>query len=150
MRIVRHIYMKSLHFTILLGLSWFVAAVVQADDKTKANDLVTPEMTDEIPAAGRRVRQVAPEYKGTEVYHAFYLPVAWKPGDVLWLMGGIDVRLLYTNDRGVIDRELESKIPVVMGHNGYVLHSDHSIPNDVQPENYEYFLQRGLELGTYK
>ncbi len=38
-------------------------------------------MTTDEPAAGRRVRQVAPEYKGTEVYHALYLPVDWQPGD---------------------------------------------------------------------
>ena len=70
-------------------------------------------------------------------------------GGVLSLMGGIDVRVLYTNDRTVINQELESKIPQVMGNYGYVLHSDHSIPSDVHPDNYEYFIQRGLELGTY-
>ncbi len=43
-------------------------------------DLVTPEMTEHTPAAGRRVRQTAPEYRGTDVYHALYLPVDWKPG----------------------------------------------------------------------
>jgi len=43
-------------------------------------DLVTPVMTDEEPAAGKRVRQITPEYEGTEVYHALYLPVDWKPG----------------------------------------------------------------------
>ena len=37
-------------------------------------------MTSEKPAAGRRVRQVAPEYKGTDVYHSLYLPVDWEPG----------------------------------------------------------------------
>lgn len=42
-------------------------------------DLVTPAMVDEAPAAGKRVRQVAPEYHGTEVYHSLYLPVDWKP-----------------------------------------------------------------------
>ena len=42
--------------------------------------LSTPLMTDEAPAAGRRVRQFAPEYVGTDVYHALYLPVDWKPG----------------------------------------------------------------------
>lgn len=42
-------------------------------------DLDTPEMTEETPAAGKRVRQVAPEYDGTEVYHSLYLPVDWKP-----------------------------------------------------------------------
>jgi uroporphyrinogen decarboxylase len=73
-----------------------------------------------------------------------------KYGDVLSFMGGIDVRVLYTNDRTVIDRELETKIPTVMQNYGFVLHSDHSIPSDVHPENYEYFIKRGLELGTYK
>lgn len=75
-----------------LLLSSFLAAPVRgahlqapaaphvAKEKTKSGDLVTPEMTNEAPAAGRRVRQVAPEYKGTEVYHALYLPVDWKPG----------------------------------------------------------------------
>jgi uroporphyrinogen decarboxylase len=70
-------------------------------------------------------------------------------GEVLSFMGGIDVRVLYTNDRAIINLELESKIPAVMKKFGYVLHSDHSIPSDVHPENYEYFIQRGLELGTY-
>ena len=43
-------------------------------------DLVTPTMTDEEPTAGKRVRQTASEYKGTEVYHSLYLPTDWKPG----------------------------------------------------------------------
>ena len=70
-------------------------------------------------------------------------------GDVLSFMGGIDVRVLYTNNRELINQELESKIPVVMENYGYVLHSDHSIPSDVLPENYEYFIKKGRELGTY-
>ncbi|MDP3069397.1 MAG: hypothetical protein Q8N18_03870 [Opitutaceae bacterium] len=37
-------------------------------------------MTSDAPAAGKRVRQVAPEYTGTEVYHSLYLPTDWKPG----------------------------------------------------------------------
>lgn len=46
---------------------------------TWSDDLVTPVMTDEAPAAGKRVRQVAPEYRATEVYHSLYLPSDWKP-----------------------------------------------------------------------
>ena len=46
----------------------------------RANDLVTPEMTLQEPAPGRRVRQIAPEYEGTGVYHAIYLPANWNPG----------------------------------------------------------------------
>jgi hypothetical protein len=37
-------------------------------------------MTDDAPGPGLRVRQVAPEYAGTGVYHALYLPTDWKPG----------------------------------------------------------------------
>lgn len=70
-------------------------------------------------------------------------------GDVLSFMGGIDVRVLYSNDREKIDRELEAKIPTVKGKYGYVLHSDHSIPNTVHYNTYKYFIERGLELGTY-
>lgn len=70
-------------------------------------------------------------------------------GDVLSLMGGIDVRTLYSNDFDIINKELESKIPIVMQKNGFILHSDHSIPNTVNYESYKYFIKRGLELGTY-
>jgi uroporphyrinogen decarboxylase len=70
-------------------------------------------------------------------------------GDRLSLMGGIDVRVLYNNDREEIDRELEPKIPVVKGRCGYVLHSDHSIPNNVHHDTYRYFIDRGIELGSY-
>ncbi len=44
------------------------------------DDLVTPTMTDDAPAPGKRVRQTAPEYEGTQVYHALYLPSDWQPG----------------------------------------------------------------------
>jgi len=70
-------------------------------------------------------------------------------GDRISLMGGIDVRALYTNDRSLIDAELESKIPLVKDGFGYVLHSDHSIPATVDYDTFTYFLERGKELGTY-
>ena len=71
-------------------------------------------------------------------------------GDRLSFMGGIDVRTLYTNDRAVIDQELESKIPFVKEGFGYCLHSDHSIPKTVGYNTFRYFIQKGLELGTYQ
>ncbi len=43
-------------------------------------DLASPVMTNDAPDAGKRVRQIAPEYEGTDVYHALYLPVDWKQG----------------------------------------------------------------------
>jgi uroporphyrinogen decarboxylase len=70
-------------------------------------------------------------------------------GDVLSLMGGIDVRVLYTNNKDEINKELEKKIPVLKQNYGYMLHSDHSIPNTVDYESYRYFVDRGLELGAY-
>jgi uroporphyrinogen decarboxylase len=70
-------------------------------------------------------------------------------GDVLSFMGGIDVRTLYSNDRKIIDAELEAKIPIVKEKFGYVLHSDHSIPYTVEYDTYKYFIEKGLELGKY-
>ncbi|MCL1796541.1 MAG: hypothetical protein FWG37_06585 [Clostridia bacterium] len=70
-------------------------------------------------------------------------------GEQIALMGGIDVRSLYSNDRAVIDRELEAKIPTVKNGFGYVLHSDHSIPATVDFDTYAFFVEKGLELGAY-
>jgi len=70
-------------------------------------------------------------------------------GDVLSLMGGIDVRVLYSNDKATIDRELEAKIPIVKQKFGYCLHSDHSIPKTVEYDTLRYFIEKGLALGKY-
>jgi hypothetical protein len=43
-------------------------------------DLTPPPMMDAQPAPGRRVRQVAPGFAGTAVYHALDLPVDWESG----------------------------------------------------------------------
>ncbi|MCL2664033.1 MAG: hypothetical protein FWE82_00325 [Defluviitaleaceae bacterium] len=70
-------------------------------------------------------------------------------GDRLSFMGGIDVRTLYSNDRAVIDNELETKIPVVKQNYGFCLHSDHSIPETVHYETLKYFYEKAFELGKY-
>ncbi len=75
------------------------------------------------------------------LYHNF--------GDRLSFMGGIDVRVLYNNDRAEIDAELEAKIPIAKGQYGYVLHSDHSIPSNVTHDTYQYFIDKGMQLGSY-
>jgi hypothetical protein len=41
-------------------------------------DLITPRMTEDLPGPGKRVRQVAPKYQGTDVYHSLYLPQDWE------------------------------------------------------------------------
>ena len=74
--------------------------------------------------------------------HALY-------GDKISFMGGIDVRTLYSNDRAVIDAELEAKIPIVKQGYNFILHSDHSIPKTVDYDTYRYFIEKGLALGTY-
>lgn len=70
-------------------------------------------------------------------------------GDRIAFMGGIDVRSVCSNDKAQIDEELEAKIPLVKQGFGYIFHSDHSIPETVDYENYRYFMKRALELGTY-
>ena len=70
-------------------------------------------------------------------------------GDKIALMGGLDVRPVASNDLAGIKRELESKIPIVKRKNGFMLHTDHSIPESTEYETYKYFLELGLKLGTY-
>lgn len=72
-----------------------------------------------------------------------------KYGDKITLMGGIDVRALYSNDKKTIDKELEAKIPAIKEGFGYVLHSDHSIPKTVDYETFKYYIEKGLALGKY-
>ncbi len=65
---------------VLLALTTHVASASDhGAENDESEDLVTPAMTFEEPAAGRRVHQIAPEYAGTEVYHTVYLPTDWKP-----------------------------------------------------------------------
>ncbi len=59
----------------------FFVAVTAPSIGIHAADLVTPPMTHEAPAAGKRVWQQAPEYRGTNVYHSLYLPRNWIPGE---------------------------------------------------------------------
>ncbi len=70
-------------------------------------------------------------------------------GDRLSLCGGMDARNLVANDRDAIRRELAAKIPVLKSNNGYILHSDHSIPETCSYETYRFFVDEGLRLGAY-
>ena len=75
------------------------------------------------------------------IYHQFGRDIA--------LMGGLDVRPVANNDLPAIQRELESKIPIVKAGNGFIFHSDHSIPESTEYETYDYFLRLGRQLGAY-
>lgn len=70
-------------------------------------------------------------------------------GDRIALMGGLDARCVADNDRDWIKRELESKIPFVKDNYGFILHTDHSIPESSEYETYRYFKELGLQLGQY-
>lgn len=50
------------------------------DIREVPTDLVVPIMEDGNPSAGKRVKQVLEEYRGTNVYHCLYLPRDWKKG----------------------------------------------------------------------
>lgn len=46
-------------------------------------DLTLPPMSNDAPAAGKRVSATTLGWKGTEVHHTLYLPTDWKPGATL-------------------------------------------------------------------
>jgi len=71
-------------------------------------------------------------------------------GDRIALFGGLDVRTMVANDRDAIQAELDRKLPAAMEGGGYILHSDHSIPDQVEYETYKFFLDRALEMGRYQ
>ena len=67
---------------ILIGLTTIGSFQAHSFANTEpAKDLITPVMAEGLPAPGKRVRQVAPEYKGTQVYHSLSLPIDWKKGN---------------------------------------------------------------------
>lgn len=70
-------------------------------------------------------------------------------GDKIVLFGGMDARNLVANDLDAISAELNEKIPVLKKNSGYILHSDHSIPDTCNYETYRYFVDEGLKLGKY-
>ncbi len=121
-------YAKSLGLPVIMHSCGFVEPLL-------------PDMLD----AGIDCLQVIEVKAGMDLLRIFE-----RYGDRLSLMGGIDVRALYSNDRAVIDAELESKVPIVKNGYGFTLHSDHSIPKTVRYDTYRYFIDKGLELGALR
>ena len=72
-------------------------------------------------------------------------------GDKIAFFGGMDVRTLISNDRALIDAELETKLtPVMKGGGGYILHSDHSEPPEIDYETMRYFVDHGREFAKLR
>jgi len=68
-------------------------------------------------------------------------------GDKIAFYGGLDVRTLINNDFAAIDEELTKKItPVIKGGGGFILHTDHSEPPEINYETMKYFIKRGKEI----
>ncbi len=68
-------------------------------------------------------------------------------GNKIAFFGGIDVRTLISNDYALIDEELQKKItPVIKGGGGYILHTDHSEPPEIEYETMRHFIDRGREI----
>jgi hypothetical protein len=62
--------------------------------------------------------------------------------------GNIDVRVLETNDPDQVRAEVLRKLNAAKG-GGYILQSDHSIPDNVTPATYDYIIQLAREYGDY-
>jgi len=84
-----------------------------------------------------------------EVKAGMDLPRIWRNfGQHIAFCGNIDVRELVSNDPERMRAEVDRKIrPVLAGGGSYILHSDHSIPPDVDYETYAAFLAYGRPLG---
>ena len=68
-------------------------------------------------------------------------------GDRISFCGNIDIRIVASNDFKAIDEELSRKIiPVLEMGSGYILHSDHSIPPEVEHDTLKYFFDHGRRI----
>ncbi|MFA7158334.1 MAG: uroporphyrinogen decarboxylase family protein [Kiritimatiellia bacterium] len=73
--------------------------------------------------------------------------IARQFGDRISFCGNIDIRVLASNDRKAIDEELNRKILPVLGMGGgYILHSDHSIPPEVEHDTLAWFFDHGRRI----
>ncbi len=73
--------------------------------------------------------------------------IAERFADRIAFCGNIDIRIIASNDREKIDEELNRKIlPVLKAGTGYILHSDHSIPPDVDHDTLQYFFDHGRRI----
>ena len=82
--------------------------------------------------AGMDIRQLVPQY-----------------GPQLSFFGNIDIMVLITNDLERIEAEVRSKIEAGKQHNGYLYHSDHSVPPQVSWETYQAVIRMVEQYGDY-
>ena len=68
--------------------------------------------------------------------------ISQKYSDSLALMGGLDIRVLESNDKNLIDKMLSEKLPALIKKGNYVVHSDHSVPPSVEYDTLCYYFER--------
>ena len=69
-------------------------------------------------------------------------------GTRLALNGNVNVQVLATNDRDRVRAEVLRKLTAAKG-GGFIFQSDHSIPDSVDPQTYDYVIQLLREYGEY-
>jgi uroporphyrinogen decarboxylase len=62
-------------------------------------------------------------------------------GDRVAFMGNIDVMVLGTNNKDLIEAEVAAKIPAAKEGGGYIYHSDHSVPPGVDWDTYCFLME---------
>lgn len=72
-----------------------------------------------------------------------------KYGKRLGLIGAMDKRAL-AQGKKAIEREVMSKVPVLLESGGFIPTCDHAVPPDVSLENYQYYLQLIHQLAEGK
>lgn len=76
------------------------------------------------------------------------LELSRRYGDRISFCGNLDIRELISNDTGRVDAEMDRKIPALLGAGrGYIVHSDHSVPADV---NYESMVHWYAKARSYR
>ncbi|NQT91398.1 MAG: hypothetical protein HQ559_01455 [Lentisphaerae bacterium] len=77
--------------------------------------------------------------------------IAKEFGDRIAFCGNIDIRVMERNDLKELDEELDRKIkPVLEMGSGYILHSDHSIPQTVEYDTLRHFFDHGRKIAERK
>jgi uroporphyrinogen-III decarboxylase len=69
-------------------------------------------------------------------------------GDRLCFDGNLNVQVLETNDRDQVRELVLTRLNAAKG-GGYILQSDHSVPDNVAPATYDYVIQLAREYGRY-
>ncbi len=72
-----------------------------------------------------------------------------KYGRDLAFFGNVDVMVLMTNDHDKIEREVREKLAAGMSTKGYIYHSDHSIPPQINWDTYQYIIRLLEKHGQY-